>query len=66
MEFTSIAGKDTIVLGRDFMSENHRGGLSGSSAETAGAITDAEQIAVFGRYLSKLNPLQDRLFQRAC
>ena len=66
LEFTSIAGEDAIVLGHDFMSKNHRGELSGSSVETAGAITDAEQIAVFRIYLSKLNPLQDRLFQRAC
>ena len=66
LEFTSIAGEDAIVLGRDFMSKNNRSGLLGSIAETARAITVAEQTALFRRYLSKLNPLQDRLFQRAC
>ena len=33
--------------------------------ETLGAITDPQQIAVVRRYLGKLNPKQDRLFQRA-
>ena len=63
LEFTSIVGEDAVVLGHDFMSKNHRCGLSGSSAETARVITDAEQVAVFRRYLRKLNPLQNRLFQ---
>ena len=49
LEFTSIAGEDAIVLGCDFMLKNHRGALSGLSADTAGAITDAQQIAVFRR-----------------
>ena len=56
LEITSFAGEDAMVFGHDFefISKNHRGGLSGLSAETAGAITDAEQIAVLRRYLSKL------------
>ena len=54
LEFTSIVGEDAVVLGHDFMSKNHRCGLSGSSAETARAVADAEQIAVFHRYLSKM------------
>ena len=40
--------------------------MSGSVSETAGAITDPKQIFVVRRYLNKLNPKQDRLFQRAC
>ena len=65
LEFTTIAGEEAIVLRRDFMSKNHRGGLSGSETETSGAITDPQQIAVVRHYLGKLNPKQDRLFQRA-
>ena len=59
LEFTTVAGTEAIVLGRDFRSKIHRGGLSGSVSKTAGAITDPEQISVVRRYLSKLNPKQD-------
>ena len=63
--FSTIAGEDAITLNADFMSKNHRGGLSGSATETAGAIVNAYTISVFRRYLAKLNPECPRLFQRA-
>ena len=40
--------------------------MSGSVSETAGVITDPEQIFVVCRYLSKLNPKHEHLFQRVC
>ncbi|XP_065177175.1 uncharacterized protein LOC135807003 [Sycon ciliatum] len=63
--FTTIAGEEAIVLHADYMSKNHQGGLTGSHTETSGAITRSDMIAVFRRYLSKLHPEMDRLFQRA-
>ena len=66
LESTTIAGTKDIFFGLDFKSKNHQGGSSGSVSETAGALTDPEQIFVVHRYLSKLNPKHNRLFQRAC
>ena len=63
--FTTIAGQEAITLHADYMSKNHQGGLKGSSTETVGAIVNEEVIAVFRRYLSKLNPNCGRLFQRS-
>ena len=47
------------------MTKNHRGGLTGSASTTAGCIKDAVQVAAIQRYVSKLHPDLDRLFQRA-
>ena len=63
--FTTIAGERAIVLNADFLSKNHQGGVAGSSSETKGAITKPEMVAAFERYISKLHPQLDRLFQRA-
>ena len=63
--FTTIEGERAIVLNADFLSKNHQGGVAGSSSETKGAITKPEMVATFERYISKLHPELDRLFQRA-
>ena len=63
--FTTIEGERAIVLNADFLSKNHQGGVAGSSSETKGAITKPEMVAAFERYISKLHPQLDRLFQRA-
>ena len=57
--------KRSSYLNADFLSKNHQGGVAGSSSETKGAITKPEMVAAFERYISKLHPQLDRLFQRA-
>ena len=54
-----------LTLATDFMTKNHRGGLTGSASTTAGCIKDAVQVAAIQRYVSKLHTDLDRLFQRA-
>lgn len=63
--FSPVAGEEAITLRADYMSKNHQGGLQGSSTETMGAIVNSDVIAIFRRYLSKLNAKCDRLFQRS-
>ena len=56
------SGRFTLVT--DFMTKNYRGGLTWSASTTAGYIKDAVQVAAIQRYVSKLHPNLDRLFQR--
>ena len=63
--FESIDGQDVLRLGTSFMSKNHQGGLTGSDWSSAGVINDQTQLTAIKRYLDKLHPDQDRLFQRA-
>ena len=56
---------DRISLATDFMTKNHRGGLKGTASTTAGCIKDPVQVAAIRRFMTKLNPDIDRLFQRA-
>lgn len=58
-------GIECITINKDFMTKNHQGGLTGSETTTTGRIQDPKQVAAIKRYLSKLNPDLDRLFQRA-
>lgn len=65
IELRVVEGKEVFSLSTDFLSKNHQGGVAGSSHVSAGLIQDAVQVAVIKRYLSKLHPEIDRLFQRA-
>lgn len=62
---TDPDGDERITLQKDFLSKNHQGGLTGSDFTTSGCIQDPKQVSAIKRYLSKLNPKMDRLFQRA-
>ena len=65
LEFSTFDGSEVLRLATSFSSKNHQGGLAGSEWSTSGVITDPTQIAAIKRYLSKLHPEEDRLFQRA-
>ena len=60
-----VEGKEVFSLSTNFLSKNHQGGVAGSSHVSAGLIQGVVQVAVIKRYLSKLHPEIDRLFQRA-
>ena len=45
------------------MAKNHRRGLTGFASTTADCIMDAVQVDAMRRYVSKLHPDLDRLFQ---
>lgn len=62
--FTVQDGVERITLGTDFQTKNHRGGLAGAGYVTKGSIQDPVQVNAIKRYLEKLHPDIDRLFQR--
>ena len=62
LQFVSVENGDEIIkLNGDYMSKNHQE----DEYKNAGCITDPVQVRVIRKYLSKLNPGIDRLFQRA-
>ena len=62
LQFVSVENGDEIIkLNGDYMSKNHQE----DEYKNAGCITDPVQVRVIQKYLSKLNPGIDRLFQRA-
>ena len=63
--FFTVDGKEILKLGPSYMSKNHQGGLRGTDWSSAGVIEDPQQIAAIKRYVSKLHPDVDRIFQRA-
>ena len=65
LKFEKDGEEVRIILSTDFMTKNHRGGLKGSETTTSGCIKDPTQVRVMERYLGKLHPGLDRLFQRA-
>lgn len=65
LEFSTIDGREVLRLATSFVSKNHQGGLAGSDWSSSGVITDESQLNIIKLYLSKLNPDEDRLFQRA-
>lgn len=65
IELRIVEGKEVFSLSTDFLSKNHQGGVCGSSHVSAGLIQDPLQVEAIKRYLSKLHPDVDRLFQRA-
>eukprot|EP00117_Sycon_ciliatum_P035923 scpid60364/ scgid27133/ len=58
-------GCEIVTLRTEFSTKNYQGGLKGSSFNSAGCISDPQQVAVFMHYLSKLHPDIDRIFQCA-
>ncbi|XP_065193130.1 uncharacterized protein LOC135824324 [Sycon ciliatum] len=63
--FFTVDGKEILKLGPSYMSKNHQGGLRGTDWSSAGVIEDPQQIAAIKRYVSKLHPDVDLIFQRA-
>ena len=58
-------GKEYVTIRRDFLSNNCPGGVDGRKFENCGCLQESRQVEALKKFISKLHPEVDRLFQRA-
>ena len=61
---TTEDGTPYIVLNADFLTKNTKGGVNAREFQTCGRIHDEMQVKAMQRFLARLHPSEERLFQR--
>ena len=61
---TTEDGTPYIVLNADFLTKNTKGGINAREFQTCGRIHDEMQVKAMQRFLARLHPSEERLFQR--